>query len=110
MDRSVVTPDDSAFLEARAFLARRGVTAGANGDRAEQLCAELGRRGWRWRLNVGDGSDVAGEYADATKDDPAPATSGCTIAYKGTTAVVAVTMVLAEAIRSDDLTTMGLRD
>jgi hypothetical protein len=110
MSQSIVTPDDPAFLEARAFLARRGVTAGPNGDRAEQLCAELGQRQWRWRLNVGDRSDVAGEYADATKDDPAPATSGCTIAYKGTTAVVAVTMVLAEAIRCDDLVTMGRGD
>jgi hypothetical protein len=110
MDQSVLTPDDPAFLEARAFLARRGVTAGPNGDRSEQLCAELGRRGWRWRLNVGDGSDVAGDYADATKDDLAPATSVGTIAYKGTTAVVAVTMVLAEAVRCDDLTTMGRRD
>lgn len=110
MDPSVLTPDDSVFLEARAFLARRGVTAGPNGDLAEQLCAELGRRDWLWRLNVGDRSDIAGEYADATKGDPAPATSACTIAYKGTTAVVAVTMVLAEAMRYDDLTTMGRRD
>ena len=110
MDPSVLTPDDSVYLEARAFLAQRGVTAGPNGDRAEQLCGELGRRGWRWRLNIGDRSDVAGEYADATKDDPAPARSACAIAHKGPTAVVAVTMVLAEAMRSDDLTVMGRRD
>ena len=110
MSQSVLTPEDPAVLAAHAFLAHRGVTPGSNGDGAEQLCAELGRRGWRWRLNVGDRSDVAGEYADATKDDPAPATSICTIAYKGTTAVVAVMMVLAEAIRCDDLTAMGRRD
>jgi hypothetical protein len=109
-DRSVLTPDDPAFLAARAFLARRGVTAGPNDDRAEQLCAELGQRDWLWRLNAGDRSGVAGEYADATMYDRAPATGACTIAYKGTTAVVAVTMAPAEAMRSDDLTAMGRRD
>lgn len=102
-DPCLVSLDDPAYRDARAFIMKRGVLAGPTGHTPHQLWDELRRR--RWLPSFTTPAAVAGHVAAATKRDPLAPARHESVTGWGTTPVVALTLVLARAMQSDDART-----
>jgi hypothetical protein len=100
----VIKATDPEFIEAHQLIVERGVRVDpSSGDyTAPRLSGELESRGWSWKLNVDDYLEGPGEFAYAEKALITPPHGSFSIAEKGETTVVALTVVLARAIRFDD--------
>ncbi len=98
----LVDETDPDYLAARELIERHGVAPGPEGHDTSHLAEAIAARGWAWRLNEGDPTpNDPGHYADARRQD-ADGTAIRRLARRGETAVVALTLLLADVIRDDE--------
>ena len=98
----VWTERDPEYAEARTSIEQHGIGIGDSPD-VTALVAALEARGWTVTKDVPAPDGRPGYYAFACKELPKPRTGHECVYRLGTTAAVALTMVLAGALRFDDL-------
>src|SRR5262245_17472909 len=93
-NQETVQESPPGYLEARAFLVRRGIQPENGNYSTRQLARELTRRGWRW--------DIDDESVRATKAYTPSGTVSQSFLARGNDTLALLASVLVNAIRFDD--------